>query len=104
MYRVMVGDVEKGVGGGGGTRNTPYIQWATKEMCIQVNTIPMFIWVTPNKIDIFILREFEKGNSEELPHQLGSMPNGYGSWYLIKPTVCELLIKAPKFDLDISHS
>lgn len=47
--------------------------------------IPRFIWVTPNKIDIFILSEFKKGSSERLPRQLGSTPNGYASRTLTKP-------------------
>ena len=46
---------------------------------------------TPNRMDIFILREFRKGNSERLPRQLGSTPNGYGSRYFTKPVVCASL-------------
>jgi len=46
---------------------------------------------TPNRMDIFILREFRKGSSERLPRQLGSTPNGYGSRYFTKPVVCASL-------------
>lgn len=45
-------------------------------------------------MDIFILREFKKGNSERLPRQLGSTPNGYGSLYFTKPVVCASLIRS----------
>lgn len=55
--------------------------------------IPRFICDTPNKIDIFILREFKKGSSERLPRQLGSTPNGYVSPALIKPTVRASLLR-----------
>jgi hypothetical protein len=66
--------------------------------------IPKFIWAKPNKIDIFIFREFKKGSSERLPRQLGSTPNGYGSWYLTKPALYASLNRGTKVDYKKSDS
>lgn len=59
--------------------------------------IPRFICDTPNKIDIFILREFKKGSSERLPRQLGSTPNGYVPPALIKPIERASLLRNREF-------
>jgi hypothetical protein len=49
-------------------------------------------------MDIFIFIEFRKANSERLPRQLGSTPNGYGSRYLTRPIVCASLIKGESYE------
>lgn len=49
--------------------------------------MPRFIWATPSRIDIFIFKEFKKGNSLRLPYHTGSTPNGYAGLTFINPAV-----------------